>query len=240
MGGTERLGPGDGTEEAANRCLRVRVEVPASGELPAREMEGTATFDDADVIMRRELEQTVDMLVDNWQGVDLEAREAFRTQLRQLTTAMAPALRGMDPNMFQGGFPGLAGALAPPQPGQPTNLGAIFQNAFLMSPDGMWMPAAWGGAPDTRQEQRQAVPEALLTEWLGSRACGEPELKSLEADWQCPICFDNAREELIWTCRDGSALHSFHQECLERWLQRRNECPTCRRTPLVQQQDTSE
>ena len=60
---------------------------------------------------------------------------------------------------------------------------------------------------------------------------------------ECPICqFDfNAGEEKVWL----SCCHSFHKECLERYMEVKNwasleevNCPTCRVTPVDLGQDT--
>ena len=42
---------------------------------------------------------------------------------------------------------------------------------------------------------------------------------------ECPICFDKIGS------KDGCALpcaHSFHQHCIQHWLQEKNTCPVCR------------
>jgi len=84
-----------------------------------------------------------------------------------------------------------------------------------------------------RQGTQSAVPERIVAKWLDERAAAEtPEV---DGDWVCPICFDSSMEDVIVICKaDDKAQHSFHRDCIQGWLVRRNECPTCRRTPLIQ------
>lgn len=82
-----------------------------------------------------------------------------------------------------------------------------------------------------------SVPQAQAARWLERKGV-TPETADLETDWLCPICFDSTREGLVSLCQDAQerAVHLFHRDCVEAWVVRHNECPTCRRTPLV---DTS-
>lgn len=85
-----------------------------------------------------------------------------------------------------------------------------------------------------QRERGTGVTEAAANSWLESRKLDATS--DIGADWQCPICFDGDPEDLVSICRDekGGALHVFHRECVAPWLVRRNECPACRRSPVVE------
>ena len=44
----------------------------------------------------------------------------------------------------------------------------------------------------------------------------------------CSICIDNYEDGNIITTL--ACNHSFHTECLKKWLKRKNECPCCKNT----------
>lgn len=83
------------------------------------------------------------------------------------------------------------------------------------------------------QQQDQAVPMEVVTGWL--EAHGFETFDDLEPDWQCPICFDTEMKDLVATCQNshGRLVHVFHRQCIASWLGKRNQCPTCRRAPVV-------
>jgi NACalpha-BTF3-like transcription factor len=41
----------------------------------------------------------------------------------------------------------------------------------------------------------------------------------------CSICFESLEDDKIHTTK---CSHSYHKECLEKWLNRNNTCPICR------------
>ena len=56
--------------------------------------------------------------------------------------------------------------------------------------------------------------------------------KDLPDDWQCAVCFCEHQEDVVL---HPEKCHSFHRECLARWLDEKPSCPICRRcvTPLL-------
>ena len=56
--------------------------------------------------------------------------------------------------------------------------------------------------------------------------------KDLLDDWECAICFGEHQEDVVL---HPEKCHSFHRECLARWLDEKPSCPICRRcvTPLL-------
>jgi len=83
------------------------------------------------------------------------------------------------------------------------------------------------------QPERLGASRTQVRHWLAGAAI--EHVAGLESDWQCPICFDGCTDDLVAMCKDddGKPMHYFHSECVSGWLVRRDECPTCRRTPIV-------
>lgn len=147
-------------------------------------------------------------------------REQMVQQLRQLTAPFLDALARPE------GGPGGPGGRNAPGASQFDFTQFLNQSFFDLDPNvfGQHM-----------QEQRHsgAAPAAAAA-WLQTRSIDGVE--DLESDWQCPICFDGEPRDLVAVCRDerGRTLHAFHRPCVEAWLVRRDECPSCRRSPVVE------
>jgi hypothetical protein len=43
----------------------------------------------------------------------------------------------------------------------------------------------------------------------------------------CPICFDDYTDNCFVS--ETECKHNFHEECLEKWMERNNTCPICRK-----------
>lgn len=176
----------------------------------------------------------LEQLAAHWPGLSDEDREEMRQHLRQLTLPLSGVLAHHEAISAQYGVPG---QLAP---------GLVFA---ALGPGGLpvWSPlgpraAAWGPALPglafgSMPPLHGGAAEAAVSAWLDSRSFdGKAAGAELEQDWQCPICFDGATTELVAVCRDdaGRTVHAFHKRCVAGWLVRRDECPSCRRTPLVE------
>lgn len=159
-------------------------------------------------------------MANGWPGLSPEDRERVRGQMRNAAVAFAPLVRNiMRPN----------GEAQPGPMGHFPLGGAMVQDPFLSQLFGM----PRGGF---ERVERQGVAEPLLQQWLSSRQFSGA---GLDHDWQCPICFDSSLEGLVAVCNDaaGNPVHAYHRECLSDWLARKNECPTCRRTPVAVEDD---
>ena len=76
-----------------------------------------------------------------------------------------------------------------------------------------------------RLSYARARPEARLPFLHDARASNPTSQPGLPTKKECPICFDKIGS------KDGCALpcaHSFHQHCIQHWLQEKNTCPVCR------------
>lgn len=154
--------------------------------------------------LHRALDEGLQDLADHWPGLADADRQRLRAQMRQVATPLVGALANNAPLMQA-----LGGAFAMPFPPE----------FFVMGPQ---------PAPTD-----QAAPPALVKRWLDQQACSR---ESLAQDWQCPICFEGDSEELVAICRDvasGRVVHAFHRPCVASWLAKSNDCPTCRRRPIV-------
>jgi hypothetical protein len=71
--------------------------------------------------------------------------------------------------------------------------------------------------------------------WL-SQQLADTKPMSVQEDWECPICLDDDAQDIIGVCKgeDGVGIHCFHKDCIQSWLMRRNDCPCCQRTPLIE------
>jgi hypothetical protein len=47
----------------------------------------------------------------------------------------------------------------------------------------------------------------------------------------CPICFDDYTDNCVLS--ETECKHYFHEECLEKWMERNNTCPICRTNVIV-------
>jgi hypothetical protein len=55
-----------------------------------------------------------------------------------------------------------------------------------------------------------------------------------EMDWECSVCLSDGKEDVV--SHPGNC-HSFHEKCLQQWLDRTITCPLCRKmvTPLLKE-----
>jgi len=160
----------------------------------------------------------------HWHGLTGSDEEHMRQHLQQLTAPLVRDLEqlrqlGQMVHLGEHGAFAHAGAAGMP---------FAFNLTQLLTHD-LGMNSAG------QRAERGGVPEATAAAWLESRRLSPSEV---EPDWHCPICFDSdtsTREELVAVCQDeqGHANHVFHKQCVQDWLIRRNECPSCRRTPVV-------
>lgn len=183
---------------------------PGSGVLRERGGDGPAARH-----IQQALEQGLDHMTVGWPGLSEEERVRMRLQLQQWTVPLAGALSQHPP---------LAQALV----GQGGHGGGP---AFILNFEQLF---GFLEAQGHASVEHTGVPENVLMSWLDSKAVRNTE--ELEPDWQCPICFDGSLEGLVACCRaNDQSIHAFHRECIKDWLLRRNECPTCRRNPLVEE-----
>lgn len=235
-----RLDPADGNvlflrQQAPNGVV-VQGTARRAGEEgeagPAEELADEAMFSTGDVQdLGRALDRGLDQLMMNWPGLSGADREEMQRQLRQWTAPLAGLLAQN---------PQLANAVAQQQhraaaPGEAAaDFGALFDLQQVFGPlDMAFFGAGLGQGQGQGGARRAGVEEAVASSWLAGRALAGGEAP--EADWQCPICFDSTATELVAVCKDegGKALHVFHKQCVQDWLVRRDECPSCRRTPVV-------
>jgi len=153
--------------------------------------------------LHRALDEGLQDLADHWPGLADADRQRLRAQMRQVASPLVGALANNGPLMQA-----LGGAFAMPFPPE----------FFAMGPQ-----------PTSTD---QAAHPALVARWLDQQACSR---ESLAQDWQCPICFEGDSEELVAICRDvsGRVVHAFHRPCVANWLAKSNDCPACRRRPIV-------
>lgn len=76
--------------------------------------------------------------------------------------------------------------------------------------------------PEVYDYHRRVEPEVLASAGAGDEECGEA------GGVDCVICMNAVdatapRERMVTPCN-----HFFHRECLERWMEVKMECPTCR------------
>jgi len=59
--------------------------------------------------------------------------------------------------------------------------------------------------------------------------------ETMAEDWVCSICTDSTTANSAESSPivDICAGHQFHRNCLREWLKRRNNCPLCRREPII-------
>lgn len=161
--------------------------------------------------LRDQLERGLGQLAQQWPGISDAERQRMHEQLLQWTAPLANVLAEHPPMMqvFSHQVDGSGFA------------GVNFMQQFF---------GPMAGAPRA-SAGRTGAPAASVSAFLDSRATGED---TVEDSWQCPICFDGTKQELVAICRGGGPTHAFHRECVEPWLLRRNDCPTCRREPVVE------
>jgi len=97
-----------------------------------------------------------------------------------------------------------------------------------------------GRVVDRAELREWLAKQARLRHWMDAAALDPAAAAGLDSEWQCPICFDsNRKEELVAMCRDedGRPMHTFHSSCATNWLDHKNECPACRRSPIVETED---
>ena len=58
-------------------------------------------------------------------------------------------------------------------------------------------------------------------------------------DQECPICFGNMKDKVV---KYTICKHVFHKSCLNKWLQNKSSCPSCRSyvKPLKEIKDDEE
>jgi len=191
------------------------------------------------------LEQGLEQLAGSWPGMSAQDRDRMRNSMQQFSGELSQMLSQNRPlmeavqQMQQQARQARSPDGGPPAPA----LGGMF--AMQLGPGGpplfnIFGPEQWLGPhpwvlPSEARRQQEGVPMQEAVEWLRSRAV--LDVKDFEADWQCPICFDSSTEDLVAVCRDsdGKASHVFHCECVADWFVRRDECPSCRRTPVVRE-----
>ena len=79
---------------------------------------------------------------------------------------------------------------------------------------------------DWKAEVERAEAEGALLSSGGAAGEGAPPSPQLDVDPKCVICqYDFCEGELVCTL---PCKHKFHTECVEQWLQVRNECPFCK------------
>lgn len=93
----------------------------------------------------------------------------------------------------------------------------------------------FGGMIGRRERQRPqtAVSEEAASHWIEVNTIAED---ALYPEWSCPICYDGSTEDVVLLCgdlREGERVHAVHGACVLPWLVKRDECPVCRRTPIV-------
>eukprot|EP00747_Dinoflagellata_sp_TGD_P168152 gnl/TRDRNA2_/TRDRNA2_193882_c0_seq1.p1 gnl/TRDRNA2_/TRDRNA2_193882_c0~~gnl/TRDRNA2_/TRDRNA2_193882_c0_seq1.p1 ORF type:complete len:488 (-),score=89.15 gnl/TRDRNA2_/TRDRNA2_193882_c0_seq1:47-1411(-) len=184
------------------------------------------------------LEQSMEQLAQQWPGLNDADRGQMRQQLRQLASPLAgflshnPALmqeivRGLEEGPPP---PGAGGPGVFPLFGGPAGPGGAFPFAFNIfgGPNMLFRDPA---------HEHQGVPQAALDSFLAGRSVAGADL---EQGWECSICFDTSTEDVVAICQEaaGRTVHAYHKPCVAEWLIRRNECPTCRRTPVVEVPET--
>ena len=60
-----------------------------------------------------------------------------------------------------------------------------------------------------------------------------------DAEWECAICKENGMNDVVW---HPSNCHTFHSQCLTRWMVYDTRCPLCRSctTPLLMKEVSNE
>ena len=55
-----------------------------------------------------------------------------------------------------------------------------------------------------------------------------------EMDWECSVCLSDVKEDVV--SHPGNC-YSFHEKCLQQWMDRTITCPMCRKivTPLLKE-----
>lgn len=218
--------------EALERPNRAAQEAASGARGPAQgpaQDSAQGANPDAAQNMQALLEQGMEQFVNSIQGMESDGdRQQMTQNLRQLAAPFSGAMMQNGPLMQwmqefhqqMQAHPSNAGMGLPAGGGQ----GAFFVNLTQL----------FGRAPGGFHPEREhvGVPQAALSAWLDEHMFTKVDV--LEADWQCPICFDSAPEELVLVCQvSDKTVHVFHRHCISDWFTRRNECPTCRRTPLV-------
>ena len=46
----------------------------------------------------------------------------------------------------------------------------------------------------------------------------------------CPICLSNYQDDDICRRMPSPCMHTFHKKCIDKWFQRSNDCPLCKRS----------
>jgi len=173
------------------------------------------------------LDQGLNHLAAHWPGLTDTDRDQMRQQFQQLATPLAGMLAHN-------------GSFAQAVQGFVTQMGDddSRQQPLLRSMEtlGMSLTQLLSGSTTVLGDQRrqQGVPQALMNSWLDQHSL--TNICEVEPDWCCPICFDCSKTNLVKMCQDdhGGTIHAFHRQCIADWLVRRNECPTCRRTPAIE------
>eukprot|EP00927_Polykrikos_kofoidii_P011446 TRINITY_DN14865_c0_g1_i10.p1 TRINITY_DN14865_c0_g1~~TRINITY_DN14865_c0_g1_i10.p1 ORF type:complete len:418 (+),score=64.49 TRINITY_DN14865_c0_g1_i10:62-1255(+) len=191
--------------------------------------------------LHRSVQSSLAQLAGQWPGLPGGERDWMRDQMQQWSVPLAgvisrhrPVLQALSHQMrIRPGSGGGAGGGA-----TGGNLGALHFGQIFQTADGFFMRLP------REQQEHTGVSRAKAAAWLdarsvdGSAVAVAAESGTVEdGEWQCPICFDCSTSELVGVCTDaaGKPAHIFHRQCVLDWLIRRDECPTCRRTPLVEE-----
>ncbi|KAM4602113.1 uncharacterized protein ACJ7VT_020077 [Polymixia lowei] len=92
---------------------------------------------------------------------------------------------------------------------------------FLLSP-GPPAPSGPSPHPERRPSLIPTIPEAAETARRTFRR--RNVMSTSDADRVCLICHDDLSKGGI---RELQCTHTFHRECVEEWLWRKQSCPTC-------------
>lgn len=97
---------------------------------------------------------------------------------------------------------------------------------------------------DDDSEAHSGLDEQEVAWWLAEdgRLADVKRVLEHDPDWMCPICSEGVEAEdsngwLVRICggagpADGQD-HVYHEACLRRWLLTKNQCPVCRRAPVI-------
>ncbi|XP_077371509.1 uncharacterized protein LOC144015066 [Festucalex cinctus] len=96
--------------------------------------------------------------------------------------------------------------------------------------------AACASATERRSSLIHTIPEAITPERKGQFR--RRKIMSLsDADRMCLICHNDLNQG-SGGVRELQCTHTFHQECIEEWLWRKQSCPTCHIQVFTPQQAT--